>query len=336
MNNNSLDLLRLMAASMVLYSHQYALLGLTEPSFLGWNTFGGVGVTIFFFMSGFLVWGSWQRDSHVVRFIFRRSLRIFPGLWAVCLLSVFVFGPLLSTLSARDYFESNITWTYLKNAVLVTRYTLPGLFPDNAMPFIVNGSLWTLPVEFICYITVAITGFGTLILRSSKGVIVALCVLLAVLLAQYGVRVTGVGYEPYFEMFAVFWWGVYYARYLQDSPNSHEILIVSTALLVFAFLGDRGTERLALLVFATGIVHIARNVAIGATLTARLGDISYGVYIFAFPVQQLVVYWSKLGQWPFSVCLGASLFLTLGLAYLSWHWVEKPALRIKPTAKGHQ
>jgi peptidoglycan/LPS O-acetylase OafA/YrhL len=60
------------------------------------------------------------------------------------------------------------------------------------------------------------------------------------------------------------------------------------------------------------------------------------VYIFAFPVQQLVVYWSKFGPWPFSVCLGTSLFLTLGLAYLSWHWVEKPALRFKPTAKGQQ
>ncbi len=336
MNKNSLDLLRLLAATMVLYSHQYALLGLTEPSFMGWNTFGGAGVTIFFFLSGFLVWTSWERDPNVLRFFFRRSLRIFPGLWAVCLLSVFVLGPWSSTLPVRDYFESAITWKYLENALLVTAYTLPGLFPGNAMPFVVNGSLWTLPVEFFCYVSVAIVGVGTVILRGSKGVLLALCVLAAVLAAQYGVQVTGVRYAPYLEMVAMFWWGVYYGRCLQGFPQSYEFLFVIAALLGFAILGDRGPERVAMLAFATGVVHIARKVEIGAKLTDRLGDLSYGVYIFAFPVQQLVVHWCKTVQWAFGTELGISLLLTIGLAYLSWHWVEKPALRFKPSARGLQ
>ena len=62
-NKNSLDLLRLVAAAMVLYSHQYALLGLAEPAFISWDTIGRAGVTIFFFLSGYLVWSSWDRDS---------------------------------------------------------------------------------------------------------------------------------------------------------------------------------------------------------------------------------------------------------------------------------
>ncbi len=336
MNINSLDLLRLFAATMVLYSHQYALLGLTEPSFMGWNTFGGAGVTIFFFLSGFLVWTSWERDPNVWRFFMRRSLRIFPGLWAVCLLSVFVLGPWSSTLPVRDYFESTTTWKYLGNALLVTAYTLPGLFTDNAMPFVVNGSLWTLPLEFFCYITVAMVGVGTVILRGSKEVLLALCVLAAVLAAHYGVQVTGVGYTPYFEMVAMFWWGVYYGRCLQVAPKSYAFLFVIAALLGFAILGDRGPERVAMLAFATGMVHIARKVAIGAWLTTRLGDLSYGVYIFAFPVQQLVAFWGKAAHWAFGTYLGISLLLTMGLAYLSWHWVEKPALRFKPSARGLQ
>lgn len=336
MNHNSLDSLRLMAATMVLYSHQYALMGLTEPSFLGWNTFGGAGVTIFFFLSGFLVWNSWERDPNVRRFFIRRSLRIFPGLWAVCLLSVFVLGPCSSTMSVREYFESTSTWKYLENAFLVTAYTLPGLFPDNAMPFVVNGSLWTLPLEFFCYITVAIAGFGTVIWQGSKKVLLAFCVLAAVLAAHHGVRVTGVRYAPYLEMVAMFWWGVYYGRCLQDAPKYSELLFVIAALLGFAILGDRGPERVAMLAFATGVVHIGRHVAIGAKLTDRLGDLSYGVYIFAFPVQQLVASRGKAAHWAFGTCLGMSLLLTMGLAYLSWHWVEKPALRFKPSARGLQ
>lgn len=336
MNNNSLDLLRLLAATMVLYSHLYALLGLTEPSFMGWNTFGGAGVTIFFFLSGFLVWTSWERDPNVARFFFRRSLRIFPGLWAVCLLSVFVLGPWYSTIPVSDYFESAVTWKYLANAILVTAYPLPGLFPDNAMPFVVNGSLWTLPLEFFCYITVAIVGVGAIILRGSKEILLAFCVLAAVLAAHYGVRVTGVRYAPYLEVIAMFWWGVYYARCVQVAPKSYEFLFVMAALLGFALLGDRGPERAAMLAFAVGMVHMARKVSIGSKLTDRLGDLSYGVYIFAFPVQQLVAVWGRAANWAFSTCLGISLLLTMGLAFLSWHGIERPALRFKPSAKGLQ
>lgn len=334
MHNNSLDLLRLLAATMVLYSHQYALLGLTEPSFLGWNTFGGAGVTIFFFLSGYLVWTSWERDPNVLRFFIRRSLRIFPGLWAVCLLSVFVLGPWLSVMSVRKYFESDLTWRYLENALLITTYTLPGVFPDNAMPFVVNGSLWTLPVEFFCYITVAVLGVCMSAWRSSIGVLPALSVLAAVLMGEYGVLVSGVRYAPYFEMATLFWWGVYYGRCAKHASNPYSYLIVIVALIAFLVLGDRGPERVAMLAFAIGTVHIARNVAMGAKLTDRLGDISYGVYIFAFPVQQWVAHWGRTAQWTFSMCMGISLLLTMLLAYLSWHWVERPALRFKPSVRG--
>ena len=148
---NSLDLLRLVAATLVLYSHQHVLTGLAEPSFFGWNTFGGAGVTIFFFLSGLLVWSSWERDPDARRFFMRRSLRIFPALWVVVLASVFLLGPALSSLSVPEYFSASATWRYLSTAILVVHNFLPGVFIDNPYPLAVNGSLWTLPVEFLCY-----------------------------------------------------------------------------------------------------------------------------------------------------------------------------------------
>ena len=181
MNKNSLDLLRLLASTMVLFSHQFALMGLSEPQFMGWNTWGGAGVTIFFFLSGWLVWASWERDPHAWRFFLRRSLRIFPGLWVVCLLSIFLLGPLVTTLSLSDYFGSAVTWRYFWTALFLTPYVLPGVFVGNAMPGIVNGSLWTLPVEYFCYITVAVIGAVAVFWPKGKASLLSVGLLLSLI-----------------------------------------------------------------------------------------------------------------------------------------------------------
>lgn len=88
MGKISLDLLRLVASATLLFSHQFALLGLPDPQFFGLNSWGGAGVSIFFFLSGCLVWTSRARDPNVGCLRLRRSLRMFPGLWVVCLLSM--------------------------------------------------------------------------------------------------------------------------------------------------------------------------------------------------------------------------------------------------------
>ena len=89
-----------------------------------------------------------------------------------------------------------------------------------------------------------------------------------------------------------------------------------------------------MLVCAALLVHLARNAAAGARLTERLGDLSYGVYIFAFPVQQIGVQVGRSLGWSFATHFSVSLVVTLALAYASWHGVEKPALRFKPKSRG--
>lgn len=332
---NSLDLLRLVAATLVLYSHQYALMGQPEPSFFGWTTLGGAGVTIFFFLSGFLVWSSWERDPDWWRFLVRRSLRIFPALWVVILGSVFLLGPFFSSLSSSSYFMSQETWRYLSGLMLVIRPGLPGVFSDNPFPHVVNGSLWTLLVEFLCYFLVLVVGIFSIASKVDRGLLIAVNLLLVVLFASFAPAFTGLRFAVHFEMMAVFWWGVFYAHCQQLSAKAWSIkpftwLLVAAAFIAFSLLGPRGLERMAMAVSGACLVHLALKISIGSKLTQPLGDLSYGVYIFAFPVQQILVQWGKTRDLGFWVLLTLSLLITSVLAFASWHLLEKKALRFKP------
>ncbi len=326
---NSFDLLRLFAALLVLFSHQHVLLGIEEPKMFGWTTFGGIGVSIFFVLSGFLVWSSWARDPDLKRFFIRRSLRIFPALWFVVLASVLVFGPFLSELSVLDYFASSGTWRYLSTALLLIRQGLPGVFTDNFFPLAVNGSLWTLPVEFLCYVLVALVGSIGLPPRSWP---MFLSLGLAVVAAAFGSLLLGPRFVSHLEMVALFWWGVMYAFVRGRQGSEYKVWAVAMSLffVAFAWLGSRGIERGGILVLVALVVLVAQRVSWGARITDRLGDLSYGMYIFAFPMQQMVVALGRNRGWTFATHLSLSLLLTSVLAYVSWHVLEKRALRFKP------
>jgi peptidoglycan/LPS O-acetylase OafA/YrhL len=326
---NSFDLLRLFAATLVLYSHQHALLGLVEPELFNWTTFGGVGVSIFFFLSGFLVWSSWARDPDLKRFFIRRSLRIFPALWFVVLFTTLVLGPVLSTLAVPDYFASSETWRYLSAVLLVIRRGLPGVFLDNPYPLAVNGSLWTLPVEFLCYISVAMVGCVTLVRQNW---VMVFSFGLAILAAVFGSLLLGTRFVPHLEMVAFFWWGVMYG-FVRARPASEQrawAMLIGLAIVAFLLLGTRGLERTGVLILAAALVMAAQRLPWGAKVTERLGDLSYGMYIFAFPVQQIVVMIGKNHDWSFSTHLSLSFLVTGLLAYVSWHMLEKRVLLFKP------
>lgn len=329
---NSFDLLRLFAAALVLFSHQHVLLGVVEPEFFGWTSFGGVGVSIFFFLSGLLVWSSWARDPDVKRFFIRRSLRIFPALWFVVLLSTLVLGPIVTRLAVPEYWASFGTWRYLSTMLLVVRQGLPGVFQDNPYPDALNGSLWTLPVEFLCYVSVAMMGCLTL---GQRNWLMVLSLGLTVLAAAYGSMLFGARYIPHLEMVSLFWWGVMFAyvRALPAAQSSVWAVVISVALLAFLLLGARGAERTGILVSVAALVMVAQRVPWGAWLTDRLGDLSYGMYIFAFPVQQIVVSLGRDRGWSFATHLGLSFLVTSVLAFVSWHAIEKRALRFKPKSR---
>ena len=157
-HRNNLTALRWFAACLVLYGHAFVFLGLPEPLFLQWVPLGPLGVYIFFAISGYLVAQSWQRDPSVPRFLAKRALRIFPGLLVCTLLSVFVLGPWLTTLDMATYWRNEHTRGYFTNMALYMTYHLPGVFAQNRLPHAVNGSLWSLPIEFFMYLLLALLG----------------------------------------------------------------------------------------------------------------------------------------------------------------------------------
>ena len=155
---NNFDALRLFAALLVIWGHQFAIMGRPVPLILGGNEPGAVGVVMFFAISGYLVTLSWLADPHLLRFAARRALRIWPALCVVVLLCIVVLGPLVTTLPQAAYWKSAGTWDYLSNIWLKTRYALPGVFDGNPVASSVNGPLWTIPLEVTCYAILAALG----------------------------------------------------------------------------------------------------------------------------------------------------------------------------------
>ncbi len=159
-------LIRLVAATLVIYGHGFALAALGSgqrdffTQYLGYRYSGDVAVAVFFLISGFLVAGSLERSKSIVRFALARAMRLFPGLWVCVLVCALVMGPLITVQSQADYWSSPQTWTYVwSNASLAEiQWLLPGVFEGNRYSPAVNGSLWTLPIEGSMYLYMGLLG----------------------------------------------------------------------------------------------------------------------------------------------------------------------------------
>ena len=178
--NNNLDVFRIVAACLVIVGHSYVLFPSVGEEdiirqFTGFTYSGSLAVKIFFFISGMVVTNSIITSSSFVHFTISRFFRIFPALIFLCLITVFLIGPIVSNLNSSDYFSSELPYRYLKNIFLKTEYALPGVFTSNNYPNAVNGSLRTLPYEVGCYLfLLGIFCIGVLKNRRVVGIIFAI------------------------------------------------------------------------------------------------------------------------------------------------------------------
>ncbi len=291
---NNFDGVRLLGALFVLLSHQFALSGRLEPLIIGQHTFGNLGVLMFFSISGFLVIQSWQRDPSLPRFMARRLLRIWPGLAVVTLLTAFVLGPLVSHLGSVQYFRSSEYRQYLHE--LYFGLSRGALFPGN--PFVSsNGSLWTIPIEVWCYLALAIAGVLGIFRR--REVLPLILVSSGIyFLFFFGGQKASIAYAAeshqlpnltawlYFA--AIFFLGAAISIYRQALITTHNKLtiIVSTTLgLVAIFFTEYSTALLLIVPVVT--ISIAVRSWPGLKNAGRYGDLSYGIYLYAWPVQQI-------------------------------------------------
>ncbi len=331
---NNFDVLRLLAASLVLFSHSYALTASTEPfaDVSGW-TLGEVGVVMFFAMSGFLIAKSWSDQPRLVPFAVKRALRLLPALFVAVSVTVFVVGPLFTTLPLGTYFTDPTTWVYwVRSSLLITiRGTLPGVFETNPFPDAVNGSLWTLPVEACCYAMAAAFGLLGLLRRSRVARRARLPAppgrLAAVALSNAPAGgTTGGNLSLVVMLGATFVLGNLAYSLRSRLHLSWILLAVLTVLWVVTWSGD-WTRAVGVPAIAFAVLVFAfRTPAWLRRLTAP-GDVSYGIYVYAFPVQQSVA-----AIWPGIdplVMFAIAFPVTYGLAFLSWRLVERPALALK-------
>jgi len=333
--DNNFDVLRLVAAALVLFSHCYPLTGHDEPfGELTGVTLGEIGVVMFFAMSGFLIAKSWTDEPDPGRYAFKRALRLLPALVVAVTITTLVLGPLFTTLSLGDYLTDAETWFYLVRASLLVTIAgqLPGVYTDNVYPDAVNGSLWTLPVEACCYVMVAVLGVLGLLRRSGLLLAGAAVVLLATtplspLTAAIGDTAAGGNVTIVLVLVATFLLGALLYSLRRRLRLSWLVLAAMTLLWVLTW--DTGWVTVTtVLAFGYGVLVLAfRTPAALRHLTAP-GDVSYGVYVYAFPVQQSIAALWGPGLTP-GVMFVIAMPITYLLALLSWRIVERPALRLK-------
>lgn len=336
--HNNFDAVRLFAALLVLWGHQFALMGKRVPLILD-NEPGALGVVMFFTLSGYLVTLSWMSDPHMGRFSLRRVLRIWPGLLVAVLFCAAVVGPLFTTLPLREYARSYGTWQYFANLWLDTRYALPGVFQNLPYPQTVNGTLWTIRLEVGCYVALALCGvFGLLRRRLAAPLALAVLIALAAALQWRYAERPGIPSPPWsagLQYGLMFTLGVVLASLnnamLRRRTAAMAMLLAATSALYW--LGPQPLYGQAwLLALGGSAVILGSSATPGLASAGRWGDFSYGLYIYGFPVQQAVM---ALGgaAWGFLPAFVLSVAVTLALAALSWHVVERPALLLKPRAR---
>ena len=344
--DNNFDFIRLVAATMVLVNHTFALSGSGYDPFLpllsaepdSYETLGGLGVNIFFIISGFLITNSWVSRPNIGEFIVKRSLRILPALAASTFFCVFVVGLSVTSLDHNAYFLNPETWVFLLNVFLYKIYIhLPGVFKHNPFNSAVNGSLWTLTIEAYCYCIVAAFGVLGLISKRAAPMILAACfIALDVFIRtdrHYASKVMlNMVASWAVKCFVFFMMGATIYAYSDRIPfNGY---MASAMLLAYVLswtlhmehFGSYFTSYFTLpyLVLYVGFSKLPLINNLGG----KIGDYSYGVYVYAFPVQQTVMFHANgnLGRGVFFII---SLTFTLALAFLSWRLVEKPALGLK-------
>ena len=328
---NNYDVIRLTAAIIVLFSHSFSLSlgyidGRSDPDPLykltGDISLGYMAVMVFFIISGFLITQSYDKSKNPSLFLKARVLRIFPALIFVVVLTVFVLGPLVTTLPFNEYIMSISTFEYFKNITLYfTVYPLPGVFEHNAYPEAVNGSLWTLTYEFRCYLGVLFLGIIGLLRKE---------IIMFLLIASSILNVLGIGGLS-MEMLSFFSTGMFFYMFRDKIIlKLHFALpaIVISLICLFVYKIYFLPIITICLTYIVMYLTYATKIRINGS---KFGDLSYGLYIFGFPIQQLVTHYFG-GTMTWWVNFFISLPITLILAAISWHLIEKNALKYKRTS----
>lgn len=328
---NNIDLIRLIAASLVIYGHSFALIPNDRYSDLVYRFTGTdaaeAGVKTFFFLSGLLVVNSIISGKESIPYIVKRATRIWPALIFVVLVTAYVIGPLFTNTGIPEYFSGGQVHDYVRKMLSFqiwgnSNMALPGLFSSNPVPGVVNAPLWTLVVEVYAYAMIlALFLVGAF---NKPAAIFVFALFIADALLPFRL---------------VFWWlpkdnpdfayipfcfaiGGVCAIY-KDKIKISLGLVVGLLILCFLLKGWEYHTYLTYITMFALAIYVAALPAIANM--PRIPDISYGLYLWGWPIQQLVI--SQFPGLNFWLSLTLAFVFAALMAFISWHLVEKGAIR---------
>lgn len=339
-SRNNFTALRFIAATLVIVSHGFELpTGLAQRDWahaVTGRAFSWYAVDLFFVISGYLIFISWERNPSVKSFSWARFLRIMPGLFVMLVVTVAILGTAFSKLAIIDFIASALTFKYFVGclSIIFVNYELPGVFSLNPI-HAVNGSLWTLRYEIVCYFSVAAAGsIGALSLPYMRRTALVIGILgtsaaliwLDVMGAGNSNDRLGMVYELA-RLAMCFQLGGLYAEFGVWVPL-RSVFVVGLVLLLLIVADTPIFTPIANFATAYAAFWFA-FVPNGKWIkwTRWAPDYSYGIYIYAFPIQQALVSLVPGISPKYNIILG--FCTTLLFAGVSWHLVEKPALFLK-------
>lgn len=326
--SSGFDYLRIILACSVLVFHS-VVSSYGDDMFLWRFPYRGVIALIlpmFFSLSGFLVAGSYFRSKNILEFLLARIFRIFPALAVETALSALSLGTLVTVLPLSAYFQDPVFFRYFRNLYGQVQFHLPGVFTTNPFPGIVNQSLWTVPYELECYI--ALTVVALLGLLRYPRLLALLVVVMMIGLLGYndlrGIMLTRV--EPRL-LVVCFMVGVLVFIW-RDRVPAHGLIAGASAAIAYVFLSNQHG-----LYYLSPVPITYVTVWLGLQQPRRTwlvdsGDYSYGIYLYAFPIQQTYV-WLFPEHRVWWLEAAAALAAVSIFAAFSWHVVEKPFLQLR-------
>jgi peptidoglycan/LPS O-acetylase OafA/YrhL len=334
--NRTLDVLRVIFALMVLYSHAFELrtVDLHHEIFEDIDmhlTWGMVGVDGFFLLSGCLIVESWRRTPNLLEFLRKRVLRIVPGYLVAVLLSVVIIGLIAPV--GPDFFHH--FGPHFPISVLTLYAPLaPDVFPGLSNHS-VNGSLWTITYEFRCYLLVALMGVTALLRRRIAWLLLTIFLFVVSVSPALAARLTWTGRllitgDPkfYYRLVPIFLIGGCFALFRKEIPFRPWLATFSFGLMLVT---ARFGEPFFALFFGYVLFYLA-SLRLPVFQSARqMPDISYGLYLYGWPVECSVMYFMHT---PPLVTFAVAALLSAIFGWLSWHFVERPFLKLKTGGRG--